>query len=114
MNAFDFDQQVHTEPGLTRIVLRGELDLGTAPRVDREIAQARQRGDAIDLDLRELTFMDSTGVRLLLVATQTRTGSDPPLRMFAPRHGDALIALEETGILGLLPLVDAPDQDGAA
>lgn len=52
-----------------RIVLKGELDLATAGQVEEALAGA-ETGDAtaIVLDLSGLTFMDSTGVRLMLSA----------------------------------------------
>jgi anti-anti-sigma factor len=45
----------------------GELDLETAPRLDQELRATRAAGAArVLLDLRELTFMDSTGLRLVI------------------------------------------------
>ena len=47
----------------------GELDVATAPEVRARLSA--HRGQAI-LDLREVTFIDSTGLRALLGATQGR------------------------------------------
>jgi anti-sigma B factor antagonist len=45
----------------------GELDLDTAQLLDEELAAARATGSAgLVLDLRRLTFMDSTGLRLVI------------------------------------------------
>ena len=45
----------------------GELDLDTAPRLEDELAAVRAQGDPrLVLDLRRLTFMDSTGLRLVI------------------------------------------------
>lgn len=45
----------------------GELDLDTAPVLDQEIGAARAAGAAsVVLDMRGLTFMDSTGLRLVI------------------------------------------------
>lgn len=60
---------VAVRPDRERVLVapQGELDLATAPLLDREIEALRaQRFDAIVVDLRELTFMDSTGLRLLV------------------------------------------------
>jgi anti-sigma B factor antagonist len=45
----------------------GELDLETAPLLERELTAARTAGAGrLVLDLRALTFMDSTGLRLVI------------------------------------------------
>jgi anti-anti-sigma factor len=49
------------------VVPTGELDLATASSVDREVRALRGAGfDRVVLDLRRLTFIDSTGLRTLL------------------------------------------------
>jgi anti-sigma B factor antagonist len=98
----DFDLTVTRQEGACRVALRGELDLGSAPQLEHALATAGD-GDVL-LDLRGLTFMDSTGVRLLLEAAE-RGG--PGLRILAPRDGDARVTIDVTGIAPLLPLVDA-------
>jgi anti-anti-sigma factor len=97
----DFDLSVASdERGASVLTLRGELDLATAEQLERALAQA---GDEVLLDLRGLTFMDSTGVRGLLEAAEQ---GGPGLRMIAPESGDVRVTIEETGIAPLLPLVD--------
>ncbi|HKG38087.1 MAG TPA: STAS domain-containing protein [Conexibacter sp.] len=50
-----------------RVTPYGELDLVTVEELGTEIDQLRSDGiAAIVLDLRQLSFMDSTGLRLLL------------------------------------------------
>ena len=45
----------------------GELDLDTASLLDEELSAARAAGaGSLLLDMRELTFMDSTGLRLVI------------------------------------------------
>jgi len=45
----------------------GELDLDTAPVLEQELSAARSAGaQHVVLDLRKLTFMDSTGLRLVI------------------------------------------------
>lgn len=101
MAALDFDLTVaRDESGACRLTLRGELDLATTPRLEQALAEA---GDDVLLDLRGLTFMDSTGVRALLEAAE---GHGPGLRMIAPENGEVRVTIEETGIAPLLPLVD--------
>jgi anti-sigma B factor antagonist len=45
----------------------GELDLDTEPQLEETIAATRAHGASrLVLDLRKLTFMDSTGLRLVI------------------------------------------------
>jgi anti-sigma B factor antagonist len=45
----------------------GELDLDTEPQLEEAITACREQGaPRLVLDLRELTFMDSTGLRLVI------------------------------------------------
>lgn len=49
--------------------IRGELDMATAPKLRRALDTALDaEGRRVVVDLRELTFVDSTGVRVLLAA----------------------------------------------
>jgi anti-sigma B factor antagonist len=103
MADLDFDLTVaHDDDGTCRIALRGELDLGTAEQLEQALEDA---GDDILLDLRGLTFMDSTGVRVLLEAAEH---GGRRLRILGPVDGDARVTIEETGIAPLLPLVEEP------
>jgi len=53
----------------THVALRGELDLSTAEKVERELQRVEQsEPPLVVLDLSELTFLDSTGLRLIVGA----------------------------------------------
>jgi anti-anti-sigma factor len=55
--------------GGAHVVLRGELDIATAPQLDEEVARLEGEGRGlIVIDLRGLEFMDSSGLRALLAA----------------------------------------------
>jgi anti-sigma B factor antagonist len=101
----DFDlTAARDQRGTCRLTLRGELDLATAAQLEQALSEA---GDDVLLDLRGLTFMDSTGVRVLLEAAErSRDG----LRIVPPLDGDARITIEETGIGALLPLEEDPEE----
>jgi anti-sigma B factor antagonist len=62
-----FRCDVEAERGRVRVTPHGELDLATVPDVERRLRELRESGfDHIVFDLRELAFMDSTGLRLLM------------------------------------------------
>ena len=54
--------------GTLHVLVRGELDLATAPELEDMLVGAIEGGREVVLDLRELEFMDSSGVRVLVVA----------------------------------------------
>jgi len=97
----DFDLIAAPEPGRIRLTLRGELDLGSAGRLERAL---RDNAGPVLLDLRGLTFMDSTGVRVLLEASEVAARDGRALAVVPPASGDARLIIEETGIATLLPL----------
>jgi anti-sigma B factor antagonist len=58
-----FSIEILSAGATTRIVLRGELDLATVAQLDQAIHEAHGRGARqLLLDLRELQFIDSTGL----------------------------------------------------
>jgi len=50
------------------LVLYGELDIATAPELVEMLQRFRRQGHAVELDLGEVTFMDSTGLTALIDA----------------------------------------------
>ncbi len=86
--------------------LSGELDLATAAEVQRELEHVETTdAESIVLDLSELTFMDSTGVRLLVTAhARARADSN---RLTLLRGGRAVQRiLQLSGVEPLLPFAD--------
>jgi anti-anti-sigma factor len=62
---------VQPERGSVRVRLAGELDIATVDELEATLKELRERGfRRIVLDLRELDFMGSCGLRLLLVQTR--------------------------------------------
>jgi anti-sigma B factor antagonist len=59
------------EAGVRAFTVRGELDMGTAPQLERELEAALSDPEAsIVLDLCECEFIDSTGIALIVRAWQ--------------------------------------------
>lgn len=57
--------------GLAHVVLRGELDLSTVDKVEKALAVLHEGDDEVlVLDLSGLSFLDSTGLRLMVTADQ--------------------------------------------
>jgi anti-anti-sigma factor len=63
----EFSLEVVEVGGSVRLVLRGELDAATAPAANHALLDLLEGGsDRVVLDLRDLDFMDSTGVKFLI------------------------------------------------
>jgi len=89
------------------IAVGGELDLATARELEQEI-EAAEQSDArqIVVDMTALTFIDSTGVALLVHAIKHSQQNGDRLRI---RRCDAVgvrRVLEMTGIDDRLPYLD--------
>ena len=89
--------------------MAGELDIATAPQLDRALrsAWASTSADVMRLDLRRLEFIDSTGVRLLLDADRCiRHAGGRLIIVRGPAEINWLLAL--MGADRLLELVGRP------
>lgn len=88
------------------ICLFGELDLATAADVEQELERVEATdATAIVLDLSGLTFMDSTGVRLVVNAHTRSRAEHHSLTLL---RGQAAVqrVMELSGVDELLPFAD--------
>jgi anti-anti-sigma factor len=69
------DLQVEIRPGTPAVAeISGELDIASAPRLREALLSAiRRHGPAISVDLQGVTFLDCSGISVLL-ATARRAG----------------------------------------
>ncbi len=64
-------RRTEMEGGGTLLALHGELDLGSAPVLEAALSELQSVGaDRLVIDLGGLSFMDSTGVAVMLRAQQ--------------------------------------------
>ena len=81
--------------------LAGELDMSTAPELDTAFEAVVEQGGAVLVDLSELTFMDSTGIKAILKATLALRGRGC-LILHGERHGVRRV-LDVAGLDGFVP-----------
>jgi anti-anti-sigma factor len=95
--------------GLAVIVPRGELDIATAPDLQEAVDARMGAGQDVVVDLRELEFMDSSGLRVL-VAAHTRARVDGTrFAITRPRPESAVAKiLAISGLDAELEVVDEP------
>ena len=67
----DFQVDTQSGQGTARIRLEGELDLAAVPTFEDHLRRVEaDRPETIVLDLSELTFMDSSGLRAIVLADE--------------------------------------------
>jgi anti-anti-sigma factor len=94
-----------------RIALTGELDLASAGELEDGLKQLESTGpELIVLDLRELQFMDSTGLRAVLAADARARDRGGRLIVVRP-PGEVERVLQVTRMDEHLELVDEPPAD---
>ena len=65
-----FTVSADSSAGVVTVVVTGEVDLDTAPTVRDEMLRHLEDGAVIHLDLGCVTFMDSSGLHVLLTTTR--------------------------------------------
>ena len=95
--------EVTTEDGVSVLIVRGELDAYSAPTLDSAIETAIDQGASrLVLDLGEVGFIDSSGLRSMIRARK-QIGDDPgALRIRNPQPSTVRL-LEITGLTGHFP-----------
>jgi anti-anti-sigma factor len=102
-----FACEVVPERDAVRVRPVGALDMATAPALHAEIAQLRDAGfRCILVDLRELEFMDSSGLRALLTLNAQANSDGFELGLV---RGNPTVdrVFEVTGTKNLLPFTDS-------
>jgi anti-sigma B factor antagonist len=87
------------------VALRGEIDVAEAPGVERRLADALAAGGHVVVDLREVTFIDSSGLAVLLRAVQAAARDGRELRLLRPRP-PVMRTFELAGLVEHLPFAD--------
>lgn len=94
-----------TDQGAT-VSISGELDLATVPRLRQEIQTTLKQGTSqIVLELSNLTFIDSSGLGLLIELNNRSLNEDWELRLTRP-PARAFSVFSITGVDANLPFID--------
>ncbi|MEA2138330.1 MAG: hypothetical protein QOG56_1480 [Solirubrobacteraceae bacterium] len=99
--------------GTTHLAVAGEIDMAT---VDEFSAAVREHLAAtpVLLDMRELTFMDSSGVRALDALLRDAESAGWAFAIRSDMHRNVRRVLAMTGVLETLPLQDPPSSASAS
>jgi anti-anti-sigma factor len=104
-----FSISVTEHGGRAVVAIRGELDLATSPDLEEAVLGRLAGGQSVVLDLRELQFMDSSGLRVLIAAHTRAAEGEGEFAIVRPRAGsevEKIIAI--AGVEQQLQIVDEP------
>jgi anti-anti-sigma factor len=108
--------------GVAIVGLAGELDVGTIPRIDNALSEQLRQRQAVLVDLTELSFIDSSGIGMLMRAFRQSNGTPMHVilgpdsqvnRVFRLAGIDEAMPVfaDRAGALAALPNEPAPDGD---
>ena len=109
----NFDVATHRRESALLVVPRGEIDLATVDLVRTVVEREKQPGEDLVLDLREVGFMDTSGLRYVLELNERASRDGFDLRVVkGPRAVQRVF--EVSGLEPRLPFVDDPDDSPAS
>ena len=91
------------------VVASGEIDLWSAPEVKSALVTHGSRQSAVVLDLRGVTFMDSSGLGLIVESNQRARKHGFRFAIAVGGASDVHRILEMSGLTKVLSFVDDPD-----
>lgn len=92
-------------PGGTRLKVIGELDLVTAPDLGADVSDALGHGAIVELDLSQVSFMDSSGLRALIEA-RSSAGADQQV-VVVEASSQVMRLMDVTGLGAMFGLPEA-------
>ena len=98
----EFGVSIVQVDGHTKVRMTGDIDLATAPELPQRLDPVLVAGTGdVDLDLSEVTFLDSRGLVALLAARRALHDKDHRLRVLNPSK-PVLRVFELSGVLDLM------------
>jgi anti-sigma B factor antagonist len=108
VRACEMDAQ--QQEGRMRLLLRGEFDASCVLRFERLVRAAMDDPlPCLEIDMREVTFIDSTGLALLLRTEAASRQDGFELQIIKSPAPAVRSALEASGLERVLPFVERPD-----
>jgi len=102
--------EVRHAPGRVILALTGELDMASAELLQQAIDSDDLQGEAmVVLDLQQLQFVDSTGLRLILTALERCRARQQEFAI-TPGSQQVQRLLSVTGVAEHLPTIAAADE----
>jgi anti-anti-sigma factor len=106
-----FEIEVQERDSSVLVRLSGEIDLAAVEAIENELLPLEDRFPTVVLDLRGVTFLDSTGLRAIVSADARARKNGFELKIIrGPEQVQKILYL--SGLDKILPLVD-PEELGA-
>lgn len=95
--------ETEREHGEARVRISGELDMNGTMRLEQELERLVQdEPERLVIDLSGVTFIDSTGINLLIAAADETTERGIELRLL-PAPPEVMRPFVTTGLIDVLP-----------
>jgi anti-sigma B factor antagonist len=104
--SFEIRESIDAD-GAVRIALIGELDMAVADGVEERLREHRDRGNPVRLDLSQLEFIDSSGVRAIVLGLKHARRGGAKLDVDRRVSSTVTRMIE---IMGIAPQLWPPDQ----
>jgi anti-sigma B factor antagonist len=88
--------------GVTIVALAGELDLSVIPRMEPPLLEQVRQRSAVLVDLTELSFIDSSGIGVLIRAFQESDGV--PMQVLVGQGSHVERVFQVAGVTDALPV----------
>ncbi|PZT71241.1 anti-sigma factor antagonist [Streptomyces sp. SW4] len=98
-----------TDGGVCVVTLAGEVDLDGSGQLRDVLLSAAESAAGTVVDLREVAFMDSSGINVFIAAHQTARDHGGWLRLAGPRQ-TVLRVLQLVGVDALIPCYATLDE----
>lgn len=95
--------RVRDPQGRLVLAARGEIDLMSSPLLSDAIERARRSGQTLVLDLSEVSFIDSTGLHVLITMARAAERDGWALEVRPEVRADVATMLRTAGCWDVLP-----------
>ncbi len=96
------------DKGVVKIKLNGRLDVAAAGQIELRFNTIAGAKRAVIVDLSQVTFLASMGMRMLLIGAKTMASKGGKMALLAPAAEIAAV-LKTARIDALIPIYDRPD-----
>ncbi len=104
---------IKAEDGFQLVTLVGEVDANTAPKIHQMIIPLAEPGAKILLDMTDVPYMSSAGLRLLLFLYRQTTANEAKLVLVGLSE-ELIDTMSVTGFLEFFTICDTLDAGKAA